>query len=141
MAHVIFYEKPGCANNTRQKALLSAAGHELDVRNLLTEAWTSDMLRAFFGTTPVALWFNKAAPRVKSGEINPEALDADSAIALMLKEPLLIRRPLIEAQGRKVTGFDAALIEDWIGLSDSRARGADLESCRRKPNETTADAS
>lgn len=136
MTQVIFYEKPGCANNTRQKALLTAAGHALDVRNLLTEAWTREALKSFFGALPVALWFNRAAPRVKSGAIVPENLDAETALDLMLKEPLLIRRPLIEADGRKVTGFDPAQIEDWIGLSDSAARdkysGQDLESCRRK---------
>ena len=37
MAKVIFYEKPGCANNAKQKALLAAAGHEVEARNLLTE--------------------------------------------------------------------------------------------------------
>lgn len=132
MAHVIFYEKPGCANNARQKLLLLAAGHDLEVRNLLTEAWTGERLQAFFGATPVALWFNRAAPRVKSGEIDPAGVDAATALALMLEDPILIRRPLIEAQGRKVMGFDAALIEDWIGLSDLKARGIDLESCRRR---------
>lgn len=29
MAHLVFYEKPGCAGNARQKALLRAAGHTL----------------------------------------------------------------------------------------------------------------
>jgi nitrogenase-associated protein len=138
MAHVIFYEKPGCANNARQKQLLAAAGHELELRNLLTEAWSADKLRAFFGALPVADWFNKAAPKVKSGEIDPARLDATAALALMLKDPILIRRPLIEAEGHKVTGFDAAFIEDWIGLANSKARGTDLESCRRHPTPDAA---
>jgi nitrogenase-associated protein len=133
MAYVIFYEKPGCSNNARQKLLLTAAGHELELHNLLTEAWTAEKLRAFFGALPVAEWFNRAAPAVKSGTIDPAKLDAAAALALMLKEPILIRRPLIEAEGRRVTGFDAAAIEAWIGLADKTAHGQDLESCRRKP--------
>ena len=76
MAHVIFYEKPGCANNARQKLLLAAAGHDLDVRNLLAEPWSGERLRDFFGATPVPDWFNSAAPRIKSGEIDPARLDA-----------------------------------------------------------------
>jgi nitrogenase-associated protein len=133
MAYVIFYEKPGCSNNARQKLLLSAAGHELELHNLLTEAWSAQKLLSFFGALPVADWFNRAAPAVKSGAIDPARLDAEAALALMLKDPILIRRPLIEAEGRKTVGFDAAFIEDWIGLADSTARGSDLESCRRKP--------
>ena len=38
MADVIFWEKPGCAGNARQKALLAAAGHRLKVRDLLATA-------------------------------------------------------------------------------------------------------
>ncbi len=133
MAYVIFYEKPGCANNARQKLLLSAAGHELDVRNLLTEPWSGERLRDFFGATAVNEWFNRAAPKIKSGEIDPARLDAATAISLMLQDPILIRRPLMEAEGRKLAGFDAAMIEEWIGLSDPKARGTDLETCRRQP--------
>jgi len=72
MARIVFYEKPGCGNNTKQKALLAAAGHEVVARNLLAEPWTHERLLEFFGKRPVADWFNRAAPRVKDGEIVPE---------------------------------------------------------------------
>ncbi len=128
MAQILFYEKPGCGNNTKQKALLAAAGHEVISRNLLSEPWTSERLLAFFGTHPVADWFNRAAPRIKSGEIVPETMDADTALWLMLQDPLLIRRPLIEAEGRKEIGFDQNLIHAWLGLTPT---GSDMESCPR----------
>ena len=83
MAHVVFWEKPGCAGNARQKALLSASGHELDVRNLLTEPWDAERLRSFFGARPVVGWFNRSSPRVKSGEVQPESLHEAAAIALL----------------------------------------------------------
>jgi nitrogenase-associated protein len=128
MAKITFYEKPGCGNNTKQKAMLVAAGHEVIARNLLTEPWTEAKLLAFFGQRPVADWINRAAPRVKSGEIIPEQLNAHSAINLMLQDPLLIRRPLIEANGRKEIGFDQAVIHTWLGLMPN---GDDLETCPR----------
>jgi len=64
MARVIFYEKPGCKNNTRQIVCLTAAGHEVVADSLLSEPWTVEKLRSFFGDRPVIEWFNKAAPRV-----------------------------------------------------------------------------
>ncbi|MGB3405573.1 MAG: hypothetical protein WBA77_23020 [Microcoleaceae cyanobacterium] len=79
MATIIFYEKPGCKNNTKQKILLQTAGHQLKVKNLLTEAWTAEKLRPFFGSLPVIEWFNRIAPRILSGEINPVELDEDTA--------------------------------------------------------------
>lgn len=116
MAVVKFWEKPGCANNTRQKALLVASGHSVIAASLLTEPWEAERLRSFFGARPVAEWFNRASPRVKSGEVVPETASAETAIAAMLADPLLIRRPLMEVEGRREVGFDPALVEAWIGL-------------------------
>lgn len=131
MAIVVFYEKPGCANNTRQKALLAAAGHTVQAKSLLTEPWCAERLHAFFGELPVAQWFNPSAPRIKSGELNPAQLDAETALRLMLAEPLLIRRPLMEVGGDRRVGFDAAAVDAWIGLQSPALGGEDLESCRK----------
>lgn len=119
MAQITFWEKPGCGGNAQQKALLLAAGHQLVVKNLLTEAWTAPRLLEFLGALPVAEWFNLAAPRVKSGEVVPTALDRDAALALLLAEPLLIRRPLMERVDapRRMVGFDTARVADWVGLA------------------------
>ena len=129
MAIINFYEKPGCANNTRQKVLLAAAGHTVLAKSLLTEPWTKTRLLEFFGNRPVAEWFNRAAPKVKSGEIVPETLDAGAAIAMMLAEPLLIRRPLIEVDDRREVGFDPEIIDTWLGLNNKRDE--DLERCSK----------
>jgi nitrogenase-associated protein len=140
MTSVVFYEKPGCTNNVRQKKMLANAGHELTVLNLLTEPWTAARLRSFFGDAPVAEWFNRAAPKIKSGEIDPAVLDEETALGLMLAEPILIRRPLIEAADRRASGFDPEHVHAWIGLEPIDARPADVESCRRNPNPSPPEA-
>lgn len=116
MAKVTFYEKPGCGGNARQKALLIASGHDVEVRNLLTQPWDAASLRPFFGDKPVADWFNASSPRVKSGEVKPAELSAEAALSLMLEDPLLIRRPLIQVGERREAGFDQAAVDAWIGL-------------------------
>lgn len=132
MTHLVFFEKPGCGGNARQRALLEAAGHRLERRNLLTERWSRESLLAFLAPLPVSAWFNRAAPRVKSGEVNLDALDADTALALLLAEPLLIRRPLMQRSddGSRQVGFDADAVQAWIGLAPgSVPAGAKLEGC------------
>jgi len=138
MAHVIFWEKPGCAGNARQKALLAASGHTLDVRNLLSEAWTAAGLRAFFGARPVSEWFNGSSPRVKLGEVRPEALDEAAALALMLADPLLIRRPLMQSGGRQEAGFEPERVRAWIGLAEARVPVTDacVREAAREAGET-----
>ncbi|MDF5708808.1 MAG: nitrogenase-associated protein [Nostoc sp. S4] len=117
MARVIFYSKPGCKGGTKQKVLLTAAGHEVVAYDLLTEPWTVERLRSFFGNHPVADWFNRSSPRIKSGEIVPEKIDAQTALVQMLRDPLLIRRPLLEVGDRREVGFDVEKIDAWIGLN------------------------
>jgi nitrogenase-associated protein len=130
MTHIVFYEKPGCGGNAKQRALLRAARHTLEVRDLLRWPWSAETLGAFLQPLPVAQWFNRAAPRIKSGEVVPEALDADAALALLLEQPLLIRRPLMEADGRRMVGFDAGRVHAWVGLGDGAPpSGAPLEGC------------
>lgn len=129
MTTILFYEKPGCSNNARQKVLLAAAGHTVLAKNLLTEPWTKERLLGFFGSRPVSEWFNRAAPKVKSGEVDPDMIDADTALALMRADPLLIRRPLIEADGRSEVGFVPEVIDAWLGLS--RKVAGDLEECSK----------
>ncbi|MEH2143134.1 ArsC/Spx/MgsR family protein [Nostoc sp.] len=142
MARVIFYSKPGCQGGTKQKVLLTAAGHEVVAYNLLTEPWTVERLRSFFGDRPVAEWFNPSSPKVKSGEIVPEKTDAETALQLMLREPLLIRRPLLEIGDRHEVGFDVQKIDAWIGLKPAdeslqemseNLMKQDLQNCSHAP--------
>lgn len=127
MATVIFFQKPGCKTNARQRQMLEAAGHVVVARSLLTEPWTAARLREFFGSTPVASWFNPAAPRIKSGEIDPAAFDAGTALAILVGDPLLIRRPLVEANGQRCAGFDRETVTSLLG----GAADPDAESCSR----------
>lgn len=136
MAEILFYEKPRCAGNARQRHLLEAAGHRVIARDLLSEAWTAERLHGFLAARPVAEWFNPASPRIKSGEIRPDCLDAASAMAALLADPLLIRRPLIEADGHRDCGFDLQRLATWIDLpAPSQAGG--IESCPRSDTAPT----
>lgn len=131
MTHLVFFEKPGCGGNARQRAALEAAGHTLVRRNLLTAPWTPDSLLAFLAPLPVPDWFNRAAPRVKSGEVQPDALDAEAALALLLQEPLLIRRPLMQRSddNSRHVGFETAAVDAWVGLGTNPASAKTLEGC------------
>ena len=128
MVDIIFYEKPGCINNIRQKKLLREAGHRVDVRDLLKESWTREVLREFFGAMPVVEWFNSSAPEIKFGQIEPAVLDETSALGLMIDNPILIRRPLMRVANECRAGFDSELVEQWIGLNNVEDK-EDLESC------------
>jgi nitrogenase-associated protein len=129
MAHVLFWEKPGCQGNARQKEILQASGHTLEVRNLLAEPWTEVQLALFFGDRPVAEWFNMTNPRVKAGEIIPAKVDRDAALQLMVAEPLLIVRPLMQVGEERLAGFNMQQVHSWIGLNSEMVGDRDPQNC------------
>ncbi|MDO3379790.1 hypothetical protein [Geoalkalibacter halelectricus] len=129
MAKVIFWEKPGCKGNSRQKEILLASGHQLEVRNLLTEPWTARILGSFFGERPVTEWFNPTNPRIKSGEIVPSRIPPHEALEMMVAEPLLIVRPLMQVGNSRLAGFNVQEVHDWIGLAAETIGPRDPKNC------------
>ncbi|GGC00481.1 hypothetical protein GCM10011352_28290 [Marinobacterium zhoushanense] len=126
MAQVVFYEKPGCINNRKQKQLLEQAGHQLDVRNLLVSAWTPQSLRPFLGSEPAG-WINKSHPDLKAGKLALDLDDPDAVLAQLCADPLLIRRPLMQFGGHCLQGFDAEQVDRMIGLT--QLPEGDIETC------------
>lgn len=130
MATIVFYEKLGCINNTRQKRLLQSAGHRVIARNLLAEPWEPKELREYFNGLPVSEWLNASAPRVKSGEVSPDKYHDEELLQLMTEDPLLIRRPLMRVGNERIAGFDHRRVAAWIGLPTTAAVDG-LEHCPR----------
>lgn len=111
MKVVIFYEKPGCATNAKQKAALREAGCSVIERDILHNGMSESDLASFFVNLPVEKWFNMSAPQIKNAEINPKTLDATTAMALLMQNPILIRRPLMIINKRKLCGFNQWFVQ------------------------------
>ncbi|EAT58362.1 thioredoxin domain-containing protein [Chlorobium ferrooxidans] len=134
MATILFYEKPGCQNNTRQKLLLRQSGHIVEAVNLLEHPWSKTELEHYLGEKPVVEWFNMAAPKVKSGEVNPLLFSREEAIVLMIKEPLLIKRPLMKIGNHYFQGFDIAGLKKLINLVEQEEQSEDLSDMNSCPH-------
>lgn len=114
---VVFYEKPYCAANAKQKQILRESGCTLIERNLLEHGLNKEQLREFMGDKNVADWFNPAAPAIKNALINPAVLSEEEAMELLMNDPILIRRPLMIIGTEKLCGFDAAKVASILERS------------------------
>ena len=99
------------------------------VQDILKQPWHADELRSFFRNMPVGSRFNRAAPGVKSGEVNLDSIDAASALALMVSDPILIRRPLIDLDGARCAGLDR---EPALSLLGTRRRSISRDACTKQ---------
>jgi len=64
---------------------------------------------------PASEMFNFRSPSFKKLGLNKEKLDNDDLIELMLKEPRLVRRPVVRIDGKVYFSADKTVLEDLIG--------------------------
>jgi nitrogenase-associated protein len=125
---VVFYEKKGCGGNARQKALLKKAGVEFVLKDILNTIWTKELLEGFFEGLSVENMFNMSALKIKNNALDITVLSKKEAIELMLKEPILIKRPLLEINQTKVCGFDIDKINALLHISMPKPK--DINECQ-----------
>lgn len=145
MAKIIFYEKPGCINNTKQKELLRLAGHWVDEKDLVSHPWTEPELLNFFDRLDVKDWFNPNAPDVYNGVVNPYDFTRSGALKALLENHLLIKRPLLIIDEDYIVGFDKDYLESRIGLKQHASRrltdlmDENLSDCPQKAENQVCD--
>jgi len=59
-------------------------------------------------------------PAIKSGQVDRHTVSAEDALALMLNDRDMIRRPLLQVGEVKSFGFDPTKLQAWIGIQPSK---------------------
>lgn len=103
---LIFYEKTGCGGNARQKKLLTSEGISFEVKSMLDTKWSKETLNPFFEGLSKEDIINPFAPKIKNKELDISKLSKDEIVELMIAEPILIKRPLIQIGEIRICGFD-----------------------------------
>lgn len=132
---ITFYEKPGCAGNKKQKELLSANGIDFEVKSMLSTNWDNETLNGFFEGLEKEQIVNQFAPQVKSGEVNIDKFSKNELIELMIKEPILIKRPLIQIDNIKICGFDIPKLNKALNLEIDTKK--EIGTCQSSDSCTT----
>ena len=112
-----FYEKTGCSGNAKQKELLKSHNISFSVKSLLDTKWTYESLNQFFEGLELIDIFNPFAPQIRDKEIDISKLSFDEAINLMIQNPILIKRPLLDINGVKICGFDIEKINKLLNTN------------------------
>ncbi len=89
---------------------LSRAGAEVTERDFFARPFSEDDLRQLLGDVPPRDVLARRSPSAKRLGVDPDALADDELIRLMVREPRLIRRPLLVVDGRLVVGPNAKAV-------------------------------
>ena len=99
-----------CDTVKRARAWLDAQGIAYDFVDFRKSPPTRDLLEHWAKAVGVESLVNRRGStwRMLSSAEQSAAADAESAIALMLARPTVIKRPVVESAHALVVGFDAA---------------------------------
>ena len=93
------------------RASLLQKGVELEERDFFADQLSEDELRGLIGPRPVSDVFSWNSPSFKKLGLSREELGDDRLVALMLEEPRLIRRPLVQVAEELIVGADKRALE------------------------------
>jgi nitrogenase-associated protein len=114
---VDFFQHNDCIGNEIQKKVLNDAGFELNIFSIFDINWRAEHLYLFFKNDPVYTWFNYSAPSLENKLFDPKCIEAKDAIEFMLKDKILIKRPLIHFNGEYCAGFETELVKRMFDFS------------------------
>ncbi len=107
MKRVQFLYKSTCTTCRDARTFLrNLGGVELDERDYAKAPFTVDELRAIFKDRDPRDYLNPRSPAYKAMGLAGKSLTRDDAIALMLRDSNLLKRPLVIAGKDIITGFD-----------------------------------
>ncbi|MFZ0584539.1 MAG: ArsC/Spx/MgsR family protein [Candidatus Acidiferrales bacterium] len=101
-----FIQKPSCTTCRKARKYMERRGFELHFRNLDKERLSAAELEKLIGRRDHEDFLNPRNDLYRRKHMGEDPPSRREAIRMMVREPNLIRRPVIVAGGRVVVGFD-----------------------------------
>ena len=121
---MILYGIRNCDTVKKARAWLDARGLAYDFHDYKIAGIEAARLCAWAGELGWETLLNRAGTTFrKLPDADKAGLDADKAIALMLAQPAMIRRPVLDLGGRRLAGFDAAAWEAALAQGTNSPTG------------------
>jgi Spx/MgsR family transcriptional regulator len=85
-----------------------------DEREYGKNPFTDKELREIIGDDPIEVFLNTRTPLYREKNMKQKPPSKDEAIKLMLKDPNLLKRPLLIKGRKKLTGFNEAEVKQLL---------------------------
>jgi arsenate reductase-like glutaredoxin family protein len=87
---------------------------DFDEREYGKNPLSENELREIIGDAPIEKFLNSRTPLYREKNMKQKPPAKDAAIKLMLKDPNLLKRPVILKGRKKLTGFNEAQIKELL---------------------------
>ena len=105
---ITIYGIKNCDTMKKARGWLDSHGVAYSFHDYKTEGIAKDRLKTWCDELGWETLLNRAGTTFrKLPDADKEGLDADKAVALMLAQPSMIKRPVLDLGDRRLVGFDA----------------------------------
>jgi len=111
----IFFDKKTCGTCKKAQAYLNEKDVDFEVVDILKQPPERDLLEQFIDAENVKPFLNSRSAIYRDKKLGQNLPDKATAIALMLEDPNLIKRPFIVRGAEASFGFSAVdFDEKWV---------------------------
>jgi arsenate reductase len=114
----ILYGIPNCDTVKKARTWLAEHGQDVEFHDFKKQGLTREILAAWLQQLDWEVLVNRKGLtwRNLSDEQKAAVKDKDSALELMLANPSVIKRPVLDAGGKLTVGFSAAQYQQFFGV-------------------------
>ncbi|MFN3819552.1 arsenate reductase [Blastomonas sp.] len=116
MTKIVMHGIPNCDTMKKARVWLDTHGLAYDFHDYKKLGVTADKLNGWADVVGWEVLLNKAGTTFrKLSDADKLGIDRDKAIALMVEQPSLIKRPVLEYPGGVLVGFKPELYAEALG--------------------------
>lgn len=114
MGEVVVYAKKSCQQCKRALSFLDKKGVTYQLKDIVHEPPPRSLLEKVIRAENIYASLNQRSTTYKDNHLGKRRTTKNEAIRLMLKDPNLIKRPLIIKDNRAYQGFDEKSLIEFV---------------------------
>ena len=118
MGDIVLYAKKSCIQCKKAIAFLNKKGVQYLVKDIVHEPPPRSLLEKVIKAENIYASLNQRSTTYKDNQLGKRRTTKNEAIRLMLKDPNLIKRPLIIKDNRAYQGFDEKSLYDFVSTQN-----------------------
>jgi arsenate reductase (glutaredoxin) len=121
MGEIVLYAKKSCTQCKKAIAFLNRKGVPYQVKDIVHEPPPRSLLEKVIKAENIYASLNQRSTTYKDNHLGKRRTTKNEAIRLMLKDPNLIKRPLIIKDNRAYQGFDEKSLLEFVSSENKEA--------------------